>query len=138
MNRPLRFRSFFSAFPLEFQALRGYSPGKGGLAFLGLLIGMLSSIFYIIFYDNRRYIRKANELGMMPPAEERLPAAMLGGVLVVIGLALFTGTNGPSVHWIVPIIASLPFGSGLVLIFLGLMNVRLRCLLATAKVRTPV
>ncbi|CAO1627687.1 unnamed protein product [Parajaminaea phylloscopi] len=114
--------SFFSAFPLEFQVLRGWSPGVGGLAFLGLLVGMVASIIYIIAYDNPRYVRKSDELDGVPPPEERLPSAMIGAVLSVIGLAWFTGTNGPSVHYIVPIIASVPFGSGLVLIFLGLFN----------------
>lgn len=108
--------------------LRGWSAGVGGLAFLGLLVGMLAAIAYIIFYENPRYIRKSEEIGTMPPPEERLPPAMIGGVLAVIGLAWFTGTNGPEVHYIVPIIASVPFGSGMVLIFLGLMNVSSVCI----------
>lgn len=119
-TRPL---SFFSAFPLEFQVLRGWSPGIGGLAFLGILVGMLLSLVYVVAYENPRYVRKSDALGgSTPPPEERLPAAMVGSVLVVVGLAVFTGTNGPDVFWLAPIIASAPFGAGMVLLFLGIQN----------------
>jgi hypothetical protein len=47
---------------------------------------------------------------------------MVGACAVPIGLFWFAWTNGPSVHWIVSIIAGAPFGFGMVLIFLGIMN----------------
>lgn len=84
---------------------------------------MILSLVYVIVYENPRYVRIANELGRTPDPEQRLPAAMVGGVLNVIGLAWFTGTNGPDVFWLVPIMASAPFGAGMVLIFLALQNV---------------
>ena len=114
--------SFFAAFPLVFQTLRGWNAGVGGLAFLGILVGMLSALVYIIVYENPRYIRKGKESGGLLPPEERLPAAMVGGPLIVIGLAWFTGTSGPNVFWLVPIMAGGPVGAGIVLIFLALQN----------------
>ncbi|PWN23510.1 putative mfs-multidrug-resistance transporter [Microstroma glucosiphilum] len=115
--------SFFAAFPLVFQTLRGWSPGLGGLAFLGVLVGMLTGIGYIVVYENPRYVREtAKANGKMLPPEQRLGPSMIGSVLLVIGLAIFTGTNGPSVHWIAPIIAGAPFGAGMVLVFLSVMN----------------
>lgn len=114
--------SFFAAFPLVFQTLRGWNAGVGGLAFLGILVGMVSALVYIIVYENPRYIRKGKESGGLLPPEERLPAAMVGGPLIVIGLAWFTGTSGPNVFWLVPIMAGGPVGAGIVLIFLALQN----------------
>lgn len=115
--------SFFAAFPLVFQTLRGWSPGVGGLAFLGVLVGMLMGIGHIVIYENPRYVREtAKANGKMLPPEQRLGPSMIGSVLLVIGLAIFTGTNGPNVHWIAPIIAGAPFGAGMVLVFLSIMN----------------
>jgi len=37
---------------------------------------------------------------------------MMGGVLVPIGLFWFAWSSEPSIHWIVPIIAGIPFGTG--------------------------
>jgi hypothetical protein len=45
---------------------------------------------------------------------------MLGGALIPVGLFWFAWTNGPEIHWIVPIIAGGPFGFGMVLVFLGM------------------
>lgn len=44
----------FAAFPIVFQQGHGWNAGVGGLAFLGVLVGMLCSVFYYIFYENPR------------------------------------------------------------------------------------
>lgn len=114
--------SLFGAFPIVFQQGRGWSPGIGGLAFLGVLVGMLIALAYIIFYENGRYGRIADKHGGIAPPETRLPPAMIGAVSIVVGLAIFAATDSPSIHWIVPIIGGGPFGLGMVLIFLSTMN----------------
>lgn len=86
----------------------------GGLAFTGLLIGMCAAVAYIIFYENNRYVRVAERKGGRADPEDRLPGAILGSFFLVIGLAWFSGTCQPSVHWIVPIAAGAPFGFGMV------------------------
>ena len=89
-----------------FERGHGFNPGESGLAFLGLVVGMVISVAYIIFYVNPSYIKLAHksEGGRAPP-EARLPPSIIGAVLLVIGLAWFAATDGPSVHWIVPILA---------------------------------
>lgn len=114
--------SLFGAFPIVFQQRRGWSPGIGGLAFLGVLVGMLLALAYIIFYENARYGRIADKHGGIAPPEARLLPAMIGAVSIVIGLAIFAATDSPSLPWIAPIIGGGPFGMGMVLIFLSLMN----------------
>lgn len=111
----------FAAFPIVYQQYRGWSPGIGGLAFLGIAVGMLFSVAYSV-YDNKRYARtSAAHYGNAPP-EARLPPALIGSILLPVGLFWFAWTNSPSIHWIVSIIASAFFASGLVLVFLSLMN----------------
>jgi len=47
---------------------------------------------------------------------------MLGSVCLPVGLFWFAWTNYPSIHWSVSIIATAPFGFGMVLVFLSIMN----------------
>jgi len=42
---------------------------------------------------------------------------MVGAILAPIGLFWLAFTTYPSVHWIVPIIAAIPFGTGVIFIF---------------------
>ncbi|CAD6912039.1 unnamed protein product [Tilletia controversa] len=115
--------SFFGAFPIVFQQGRGWNAGVGGLAFLGILVGMIAAVAWIIFYDNPRYVRLEKEVdgGIVPP-EARLQGSQIGGILIVVGLAWFAAVDAPSVHFMVPIIASAPFGGGMVLVFLSTTN----------------
>ncbi|KAF5365776.1 hypothetical protein D9758_003157 [Tetrapyrgos nigripes] len=105
--------ALFSAFPIVFQKHRGWTPGQGGLAFIGVGVGIAmgtctSSI------QNRIY-RKAMEKSPSGHAvpEDRLHMAMVGAVLVPVGLFWFAWTADPPIHWIVPIIAGFPFGMGI-------------------------
>ena len=111
----------FGAFPIVFQEVRGWSPGIGGLAFLGVAIGILIGVAYSII-DNKRYARIEKEHGGEAPPEARLPPAIVASVFLPIGIFWFAWTNYPSIHWIVSIIGTAPFGFGMVLVFLALMN----------------
>ncbi|KAL8824766.1 MAG: hypothetical protein Q9191_004830 [Dirinaria sp. TL-2023a] len=115
----------FAAFPIVFQQERGWSEGVGGLAFIGVAVGMLVAVGYTI-PDNKRYMRaeavaKANGARGAPP-EARLPPSLIGSVCLPVGLFIFAWTNSPSIHWIVCIIFTAPFGFGMVLVFLSIMN----------------
>jgi multidrug resistance protein len=112
----------FGAFPIVYQQGRGWSQGIGGLAFLGVAVGMIAATIYSI-WDNKRYNKaiQASPSGVAAP-EARLPPALLGSVIMPIGLFWFAWTNGPNIHWIVSIIASVPFGFSMVLVFLSIMN----------------
>ncbi|KAK3333682.1 major facilitator superfamily domain-containing protein [Cercophora scortea] len=111
----------FAAFPIVFQVGRHWSPGVGGLAFIGVAIGMMLGVLGAL-HDNKRYVRVAMANGGVAPPEARLPPACVGSLLLPIGLFWFAWTNGPEVHWVVPIIASAFFAAGLVLVFLSLMG----------------
>ena len=112
----------FAAFPIVFQEYRHWTQGIGGLAFMGVMVGMLTASSYAL-WDNKRYIRaeKNDPSGFAPP-EARLPPCLIGCVFLPLGLFWFAWTNSPSVHWASPIIAGAPFGFGMVLVFLSIMN----------------
>ena len=44
---------------------------------------------------------------------------MLGGVCLPVGIWVFAWTAREEVHWIVPVLAGVPFGAGLVLVFVS-------------------
>ncbi|GAB7323894.1 hypothetical protein MBLNU13_g07326t1 [Cladosporium sp. NU13] len=111
----------FGAFPIVYQQNRGWSPGIGGLSFIGVAVGMGFAVCYSI-WDNKRYANLSDAHKGFAPPEARLPPTFVGALAVPIGLFWFAWTNGPNIHWIVSIIAGAPFGFGTVLIFLGVMN----------------
>lgn len=111
----------FGAFPIVYQQGRGWTQGVGGLAFCGVAVGMLTGVGYSII-DNKRYARIEDEHDGEAPPEARLPPAIIGAVALPIGLFWFAWTNSPSIHWIVSIMGTAPFGFGMVLVFLGCMN----------------
>jgi hypothetical protein len=47
---------------------------------------------------------------------------MIGSIALPVGLFWFAWTNYPSIHWSVSIIGTAPFGFGMVLVFLSIMN----------------
>ena len=48
----------FGAFPIVFQQERGWSPGIGGLAFIGVFTGCIIALVYSVVWENPRYARK--------------------------------------------------------------------------------
>lgn len=110
---------FLGAMPIVYNELRGWSPGFGGLAFLGMAIGIIIGLGYAIYDNNGRY------MSIEPSkrtAESRLPPAIVGAVALPIGMFAFAWTNYPSIHWAVSIVLSAPFGFGCVLVILPIVN----------------
>jgi hypothetical protein len=97
----------FGAFPIVYQQGRGWSPGIGGLAFLGLAVGMIAAVAYAI-WDNKRYARVSDEYKGFAPPEARLPLCMVGSVLVPIGMFWFAWTNDPSINFMASISGTVP------------------------------
>ncbi|PGG95227.1 hypothetical protein GX51_08302 [Blastomyces parvus] len=111
----------FAAFPIVYQQHRGWNEGVGGLSFLGVLIGMLIAMCIHIAFD-KTYQKISRDHGGFAPPEARLPVCIIGGISIPIGLFWFAWTNAPSVHFLASIAAGIPFGLGMVLVFLGVIN----------------
>lgn len=110
---------FLPGMTIVFQGSRGWSEGIGGLAFLGMAVGILFGGIYAIL-DNRRYMRLF--IAKTATAESRMPPAMVGAIALPIGIFAFAWTNYPSIHWSVSIILSAPFGFGCILVVLPVVN----------------
>lgn len=102
----------FVAYPIAFQTQRGWLPGLGGLAFVGIGVGVLLTI------ASEPLFRKVINLHQKDPETgEVIPEAMaivvsFGAILLAVGQLWFAWTCQPSVHWIFPILAGAPFGIG--------------------------
>ncbi|KUJ19116.1 MFS general substrate transporter [Mollisia scopiformis] len=118
---------FFGAFPLVFTTNHGFNLWQNGLTFLGLVVGQFLAAALNPFF-RKNYLRlvaeqraKEKEGEQQRPAPEfRLPPAIVGGILVPLSLFWFGWTTYSSVHWIVPIIGSVFFGTGMFLAFQGI------------------
>lgn len=118
----------FGAFPIVFEQHRGWSQGIGGLSFLGVAVGMIFALIYFWWDNNHRYVRTAKSSpDGFAPAEARLPPTLIASICLPVSLFWFAWTNYPSIHWIVPIIAVAPFGFGLNLLFISIINYLIDC-----------
>ncbi|KAI9837663.1 MAG: hypothetical protein M1837_002923 [Sclerophora amabilis] len=107
----------FTAYPIVFTQSRHWSVGVSGLSFLGIGVGMAIATAGSP-YLNRIHARYVRKLG--PEPEARLPHLIILSWAIPIGLFWFAWTSLPPTHWISSIIAGVPFGLGLVTLFLGI------------------
>ena len=111
----------FTAFPIVFEQGRHWSQGVSGLSYVGVLVGQLLSMFFYIFLEVNYQKKIAKNPGKAKP-EGRLQPAMIGAVLLPIGLFWFAWSTYPQVHWIVSILGGAIFGFGQVLLYISLIN----------------
>ncbi|RYP19221.1 hypothetical protein DL767_009689 [Monosporascus sp. MG133] len=115
--------AFFDSYPYVFISVYGFSAGQIGLAFLGIFIGTLLAVFTFALIDKTVYQKKKVACApAKPPPEERLYTSMLGAFGIPIALFWFAWTARADVHFMVPIVAGIPFGWGTVTLFLGGMT----------------
>lgn len=72
----------FTSFPLVFIGVRQWSSGISGLTFIGITIGAMISLAYVVFYENPRYAKRLDAQGGYLPPEQRLPSVIAGSILL--------------------------------------------------------
>ncbi|KAJ5812968.1 Major facilitator superfamily domain general substrate transporter [Penicillium robsamsonii] len=113
---------FFEAYPISFGEVRGWThEGVAALPFIGILIGVVLGICLIIFNTKTRFARKLAKHGKVVP-EERLVPMMIASVLLPIGLFWFGWTSSPNISWVPQVIAGVPIGLGILVIFMQGLN----------------
>jgi hypothetical protein len=115
--------AFFAAFPIVFQGVYHFNLGEAGLPFLaigtGVLLGAVTGIFLDkVFYQKQHKIAHSQGKLQVEP-EHRLYAAMVGSIGLPIGLFWFAWSSRSEVHWISPVLASIPFAWGNLCIFIS-------------------
>lgn len=111
----------FTIYPIVFQQKRGWNSGVGELPLIGTVIGAVlggSMIFAVSARDRKRL--QARHKGR---AEDRLPVAMFGGVILPVTM-FWLAWSGEynSVHWIVPTIAGVFLSTSIFLVFVAHLN----------------
>ncbi|KAI0773812.1 MFS transporter [Fomes fomentarius] len=106
----------FQAFPIIFEQLHGFNVQSVGLSFLGIGLGMVIGLATQPLW-NRLFALEAKKHNGNPPPEMRLIPGKVGGILAPLGLYIIAFTTFKGVHWIGPIIGSIPFGTGVVFIY---------------------
>ncbi|KAI2081952.1 hypothetical protein LOZ37_001007 [Ophidiomyces ophidiicola] len=113
---------FFFAYPISFQVVRGWKhPGVAALPFLGLFVGILFGSMFVIYMTKTRFARKMEETGFVVP-EERLPPMIIAAFVFPAGLFWFSWTSFPTISWVPQVLAGIPTGFGLIVIFLQGLN----------------
>lgn len=86
-------------------------------------IGSLIACLIFIWYDNFLARAKTRNYKWTYIEEyRRLPLACIGGPLYVLSLLWIGWTTSPHIHWAVPLLSGIPFGTGYLLIFMAMMN----------------
>ena len=117
---------FYEVYPFIFQGIYGMSMGISGLTFFGIGLGLVLGIVV----NSVRHVRatakkaRAHESGEEIPWDE--PEAQLfifkvGSVFLPISLFWLAWTSRESIPWIVPTLAGVPFGFGLMCVFPGII-----------------
>ncbi|KAJ3487798.1 hypothetical protein NLI96_g3279 [Meripilus lineatus] len=102
----------FQAFPIIFEQEHNLSIQFTGLTFLGTGVGMIIGLISQPFW-NRLHRKRSERFDGQAPPEEHLLMGQAGAILVPVSLFWLAFTTYKSVPWIVPIIASVPFGIGI-------------------------
>lgn len=100
----------FTTFPTVFEEQYHFSTGVSGLAYLGIGIGMISSLGAFATVSDK--LQKA--LGDSPKPEERLKPMAWVMPAVPVGIFWYGWAAEKQTHWIVPIIGTAFFGFGFI------------------------
>ncbi|GAB7360116.1 hypothetical protein MBLNU230_g7879t1 [Neophaeotheca triangularis] len=112
---------FFEAYPIAFQEQRGWNLGVGALPFIAIAIGVVFGGLFISVYTKLRFAKRMEEEGGVVP-EERLIPMIVGGFVLPAGLFWFAWTSSPNITPWPQIIAGVPIGMGILMIFLQGLN----------------
>ncbi|TFY75862.1 hypothetical protein EWM64_g8151 [Hericium alpestre] len=114
--------ALFEAFPVIFMGLHGLTISQTGMMFIGIGVGTtLGAVFNL--YLIKDYPVLIETWRGFPPPERRLPGAMIGGPLLVIGIFWLGWTGAyPAVPWYVPMMSSIPIGMSVALIFISFLT----------------
>ena len=73
------------AYPYVFEEIYGYTPGVGGLPFIGLIIGQVLGCSFIL-WEHETYVKKLVQNRNVPIPEWRLVPTLLGAPIFAIGI----------------------------------------------------
>ncbi|KGO59539.1 Major facilitator superfamily domain, general substrate transporter [Penicillium expansum] len=111
----------FRIYPIVFQQRRGWNAGVGELPLIGTVIG--ACLGGLGLFVNSQVKQKKFTGARKSVPEDRLPGAMVGGVMFAVTIFWFAWTaEYNSVHWAVPTVAETFLATSILLIFVVFIN----------------
>lgn len=112
---------FFTAYPISFAEHRHWQAvGVAALPFLGVIVGIFLGGIFITITTKTYHARKLRGGTVRP--EVCLPPMMPMAVLFPASLFWFGWTANPSVPWPAQVVAGVPIGAGILVIWLQGLN----------------
>lgn len=111
--------SFFASYNYIFLIIYHFNLRQIGFTFLGILVGFIFAVATFSAFDSTLYRQEFRRTRGDPAPEHRLYTAMLGSIMLPVGLFWFAWAPRISVPWIVPVMAGVPFGWGTLGIFIS-------------------
>jgi MFS transporter, DHA1 family, multidrug resistance protein len=111
---------------------RGWNLGVGALPFIAIIVGAAIGGSIIAYLTLTRFKQKMLTAGRVIP-EERLVAMAIGGIFFPIGMFWFAWTSDPNIHWAAQVVAGVPIGAGIMMIFMQGLSYIIDCYLMHAN-----
>lgn len=107
---------WFEAFPIVFMGSRNWELIPMGIAYLSIIVGVLlgAAVYFVLIL--RGFTLPLLRSEKIYP-EVFLPSAILGSVLMPIGIFVFGWSSTKQIHWIVSLLGAAIFGASGFLIF---------------------
>lgn len=114
---------WFEAFPIVFVETYGFTLVELGVSYVSVMIGVLvGAVFYISVIYQVFTKKFFNGKGDAITPEVFLPVAIVGSLLMPIGIFIFGWSANPQHHWMGPIMGAAVFCTGAFLVFQTLFN----------------
>lgn len=104
----------FNTIPIVFQGTYGWSIGITGLVYIALLIGYIISLAVFSRLSDRTVVRMTEANGGVYEPEMRLPDCVWFALILPISFFWYGWSADKAVHWAVPVVGIIPFGIGVV------------------------
>ncbi|KAL4892149.1 MFS multidrug transporter [Aspergillus ambiguus] len=118
---------FFTTIPSVFTSQYGFSTGISGLAYLGIGVGSFIGIGIVATTSDKVVLKLASHNGGKVEPEMRLPTMIFFACVLPISFFWYGWTAAKHVHWIVPIIGMVPFGFGMLGVYLPIQTYIIDC-----------
>ncbi|KAL1968623.1 hypothetical protein VTN77DRAFT_1449 [Rasamsonia byssochlamydoides] len=107
----------FEAWPISFIEQRGYNEGVGALPFISIGVGVALGSSFVAYITYTRIMANFKKNGYVIP-EDRLYPMMFGAIIFPIGVFWFAWTSFPTINPWPQILAGVPIGAGVQIIYL--------------------
>ncbi|KAL1606816.1 hypothetical protein SLS60_004225 [Paraconiothyrium brasiliense] len=122
----------FTTIPDVFQNTYRFQIQYTGLAYLGLGLGMFIALGLVVKFNDRTVLAMRDRNGGIFEPEMRLATTIYFAPFMPLSLFIYAWTARASVHWIVPCLSFIPYGFGLLGIFVPCQTYMVDAFLDTA------